>query len=92
MNFIPLVPQLHFEYHIASALRSLGVLFFKNFGGLNKSWDSLVKQRAFLLFQGFLCSFEPVATTKLRLSPQNCHLEIPGLVIVQLFNPFNARK
>ena len=34
MNFIP---QLRFEYLIVSTLRSLEVLIFKNFRGLNKN-------------------------------------------------------
>ena len=93
MNFMPLFPQLHSAYLIASTLRSLEVLFFKNFRGLNKSRDSFVKRQTVLLFHVFLCVFEPVHTKKMsQLSLQNCLLEIPGLVIVQLFEPFNARK
>ena len=55
MNFIPLFPQLQFEYLFASTLRSLEVLFFENFRGLNKSWYSFIKQRAFCCFIDFVC-------------------------------------
>ena len=68
MNLLPLFPQLHFEYLIASTLWSLEILFFENFRALNRSWDLFVKQRAFLLFHRILCVFEPIPTKNAVIS------------------------
>ena len=62
MNAIQIFHQLHLEYLIVSSLRSLDVLFLKNFHGWNRNWDSFVKQRAFLLFHGFLGVSNPIPT------------------------------
>ena len=43
-------------------------LFFENFRGLNKSWDSFVQQRAVLLFHVLLFVFEPVPTKNAVIS------------------------
>ena len=72
MNFIPLFPQLRFECLIVSTLRSLDVPFLKNFRGLNKNGDQSFKQRAFLLFHGFLGVFEAF------FAQRSCLLEILG--------------
>ena len=53
MNAIQIFHQLHLEYLIVSSLRSLDVLFLKNFHGWNRNRDSFVKQRAFCCFMGF---------------------------------------
>ena len=70
---------------------SLEVSIFKNVRGLNKNWDQFVKQRAFLLFHGFLGVFE-ANSNKMQLPLQNCVLEIPGVVIVDFFKLPYARK
>ena len=61
MNVIPLFHQLRFEYLFNSTLRSLGVLFARNFRGLDKK---LGQKHAFLLFNGILGVFEADSNKK----------------------------
>ena len=100
MNFLLFFPQLRFEYLIVKLLRSLEVLqssshwkfcSTKSFVVWTKKWISLSNNMLFCCFMDFWVLLRPIPTKK-QLSPQNCLLEIPGLVIVECFRPFYAKK
>ena len=70
-------------------LRSMEILLFKNFRGLNRNKNNMSKNVLFRLMN-FWVLFGPIPTKKCN------YLQIddwiPGLVIVQFFKPFYATK
>ena len=71
MNFIPLFLQLRFESLIVSTLRSLEVLLFKIFRGLNKTGICFSNNVHFCCFMDFCMFLRPIPTKNAVISSKS---------------------